>query len=286
MTSTGVIDGYGIDNAGVFGTTGTSLLGLPYSVTNTTDPVPNTGTACANISCIGTIGGNAFGSGTGALSSITVTVTGVSYTQTETSPFLNYSYLIDALSIRDTTTTLQDQAYQGVQSNGCSSVCPACTDSYILAYSTATPFVPSLDFNQSITASSGLDPGSNAWFSFRDGSGQTTKFYGSILSLSIKADATTLLGNLLAAVTNVGPGKSLADKVAMAQTHYAVSDVQATCAVLADFGKVSWAQRGKKAHAGARGRFDRQRAVQRGDSRLQLSRGRGARQPFVWQLSL
>ena len=136
--------------------------------------------------------------------------------------------------------------YQGVESNGCVSVSPACTDSYILAYSTTTPFVPSLNFNQSITASSGLDPGSHAWFSFRDSSGQTTKFYGSILSLSINSDPATLLGNLLAAVTNVGPGKSLARKVGLAQTYYAVPDVQATCSVLTDFSNEVSAQRGKK----------------------------------------
>ena len=38
ITATGVISGYGIDNAGLFGTTGTSLLGLPYAITITTDP--------------------------------------------------------------------------------------------------------------------------------------------------------------------------------------------------------------------------------------------------------
>lgn len=246
ISATGVINGYGIDDAGVFGTIGTSLLGLPYSITITTDPLLNSVTACASLSCLGTIGGNAFGSGTGAPYSIAVTVNGVSYTQAETNPFLNHSYLIDALSIGDTTTTLQDQAYQGVQSNGCFSVYPACTDSYILAYSTATTFVPSLDFNQSITASSGLDPGSNTWFSFQDSSGRTTKFYGSIQSLVINADPTTLLGDLLAAATNVGPGSSLADKVALAQTYYAVPDVPATCAVLIAFGNEVLAQRGKK----------------------------------------
>ena len=60
------------------------------------------------------------------------------------------------------------------------------------------------------------------------------------------ADAVALLNQLLADVAGVGPGRSLADKVALAQTYYAVPDVQATCAVLTDFGNEVRAQRGKK----------------------------------------
>jgi hypothetical protein len=54
------------------------------------------------------------------------------------------------------------------------------------------------------------------------------------------------LALLLAESTGVGPGRSLADKVALAQTYYAVPDIQATCAVLIDFGNEVLAQRGKK----------------------------------------
>ena len=45
----------------------------------------------------------------------------------------------------------------------------------------------------------------------------------------------TMLQQLLTDVTGVGPGKSLADKVKLAQTYYAVPDIQATCAVMTDF---------------------------------------------------
>jgi hypothetical protein len=44
-----------------------------------------------------------------------------------------------------------------------------------------------------------------------------------------------LLAALLKEVTGVGPGKSLAEKVALAQTYYAVPDIEATCAVLSGF---------------------------------------------------
>jgi hypothetical protein len=59
-------------------------------------------------------------------------------------------------------------------------------------------------------------------------------------------DPGTLLQQLLADVTGVGPGKSLADKVRLAQTYYAVPDIQATCAMLTDFVREIRAQRGKK----------------------------------------
>jgi hypothetical protein len=47
-------------------------------------------------------------------------------------------------------------------------------------------------------------------------------------------------------VTGVGPGSSLADKVALAETYYAVPDIQATCAVLTGFINEVQAQAGKK----------------------------------------
>jgi hypothetical protein len=55
-----------------------------------------------------------------------------------------------------------------------------------------------------------------------------------------------LLAALLTEVTGVGPGKSLANKVALAQTYYAAKDVQATCAVLTGFVNEVKAQAGKK----------------------------------------
>ena len=59
-------------------------------------------------------------------------------------------------------------------------------------------------------------------------------------------DAGPLLQQLLVDVTGIGPGKSLANKVRLAQTYYVVPDIQATCAVLADFVREVSAQAGKK----------------------------------------
>ena len=58
-------------------------------------------------------------------------------------------------------------------------------------------------------------------------------------------DPIEMLAELSDEVAGVGPGKSLADKVALAQTYYAVPDVQATCAMLTDFNNEVRAQRGK-----------------------------------------
>jgi probable HAF family extracellular repeat protein len=54
------------------------------------------------------------------------------------------------------------------------------------------------------------------------------------------------LAELLESVTGVGPGRSLADKLTLAQTYYAVPDIQATCSILGAFDNEVLAQRGKK----------------------------------------
>ena len=59
-------------------------------------------------------------------------------------------------------------------------------------------------------------------------------------------DPATLLSQLAADVAGVGTGKSLTSKVSLAQTYYAVPDIQATCAVLTDFVNAVKAQAGKK----------------------------------------
>ena len=55
-----------------------------------------------------------------------------------------------------------------------------------------------------------------------------------------------MLATLLANVISAPPGKSLADKVKLAQTYYSVPDIQATCAVMTDFVNEVKAQAGKK----------------------------------------
>ena len=59
-------------------------------------------------------------------------------------------------------------------------------------------------------------------------------------------DPAATLRQLLTDVTGVGSGKSLANKVTLAQTYYAVPDIQATCAVMTDFVNEVSAQAGKK----------------------------------------
>lgn len=55
-----------------------------------------------------------------------------------------------------------------------------------------------------------------------------------------------LLQQLRAVVTGIGSGKSLANKVTLAQTYFAVPDVQATCAVMTGFVNEVKALAGKK----------------------------------------
>ncbi len=170
ITASGVIGSIGgqnYDNAGLFGPSGASLTGDSYIETISTDPLLNTGLGtCGNISCRGTIGGVVVG-GVAAPFTITITVNGLSFNQTELLPFINYSNLINALSSNDTSTTLQDSVYQGVQSAGCVAIASTCTASYIAAASTTTPFVPTLSFDQSISNPSGLDAISNINFNYR-----------------------------------------------------------------------------------------------------------------------
>jgi hypothetical protein len=66
---------------------------------------------------------------------------------------------------------------------------------------------------------------------------------GEIVPISAVVD---WLASLRQSVTGVGPGKSLADKVTLAQTYYAVPDVPATCAALTDFVSQVKAQAGNK----------------------------------------
>jgi opacity protein-like surface antigen len=195
VTVTGTIEapttsGTGFDNAGLFGAVGSSLVGDTYIETITTDPLLNSTTDCASLSCGGTIGGlDNPAYGPGAAYTLTTTVNGVSFNLTESTPFLNRAYLIDALSINDTSTTLQDQLYQDVRSSGCALPTTTCVYSYILAYSLTNPFVPNLSFNQQITASGIFDPGANTYFAYTvfngTPSGLTTIFYGSIDTLSV-----------------------------------------------------------------------------------------------------
>jgi hypothetical protein len=60
------------------------------------------------------------------------------------------------------------------------------------------------------------------------------------------SDPATLLMELATDVSGVGPGKSFANMIRLAQVYHEASDVQATCAVLANFLREVKAQRGKR----------------------------------------
>ena len=62
----------------------------------------------------------------------------------------------------------------------------------------------------------------------------------------VPPDPVAVLQMLRVDVAEIGPGSSLADKVAIAQAYYAVPDVQATCATLTDFVSQVRAQANKK----------------------------------------
>ena len=64
--------------------------------------------------------------------------------------------------------------------------------------------------------------------------------------LSVRTGHVAPLAALLAEVTGVGPGTSLADKVALAQTYFAVPDIHTTCTVLKGLVSEVQAQAGKK----------------------------------------
>ena len=74
----------------------------------------------------------------------------------------------------------------------------------------------------------------------------TVNATGDVAVLLLTPIPAALLAALRNEVTDVGPGTSLADKVTAAQAHYAASDTQATCAMLAGFVNEVKAQAGKK----------------------------------------
>lgn len=81
-----------------------------------------------------------------------------------------------------------------------------------------------------------LGPLSGTWWFQTDGTG----------NFAPVTDPETLLEELGADVAGVGPGRSLASKVMLAQTYLAVPDVESTCAMLNAFRNQVGAQRGKK----------------------------------------
>jgi PEP-CTERM motif len=167
------------------------LVGSRYIKAISTDPLQSTQLSTSP-SYIERNGGIGISGCCGAPYSISTTVNGFTYTQTELDPFVNRSYLISGIA---NGLTGQDQIYQQIQSAGCSSAYGPCTSSYILAYSLTVPLVPILDFDHPIFAfSNKLDPGSNTYFLFRNGPteqgsiDQYTGFYGTIDAIAVVPD--------------------------------------------------------------------------------------------------
>ena len=80
--------------------------------------------------------------------------------------------------------------------------------------------------------------------------------------------AAEQLSDLGTAVNNVGPGKSIANKVKDAQTALAISDVPGTSSILSGFVSEVKAQSGKKIPANHGGHVDRQRGSKQDSARL------------------
>jgi len=68
----------------------------------------------------------------------------------------------------------------------------------------------------------------------------------SLTSLTFGKSTETLIADLLTVVTGVGPGSSLADKMAIVQAQYAAGDAAAACVELTAFENQVTAQSGKK----------------------------------------
>lgn len=181
-----------IDGFGLFGAPNAALAGDSYTETITTDPFLNSTIQCATATCLGTAG--ASGPGLSAAPySLTVTVNGISFVHNEAAPSFNFALLMSSLSAQDPADPAPyDLLSQSVSSGDCGS--GLCLSTSIQALSSLTPFIPTPDFNQTLTVAGGFnyaDTGSYTAFGLFDGaSAQETDFYGTIDTLSVtpKAD--------------------------------------------------------------------------------------------------
>jgi hypothetical protein len=199
VTATGTVSSDGGSGSSLFAPLGTSLIGDSYTETITTDLTQNGSQngsiACDTISCYATAGGSGYAVPTqGASYTLTMTINGVTFSQTDSNPVINYGGLIDALSTNDTSRIpyggFEDGVFQQIASSGCeTSGVTTCVQADINASSTTTPFVSSLYFTQSITASSGFDSASQVQFVYWPvGAGDPAiNLYGSISELTVNA---------------------------------------------------------------------------------------------------
>jgi hypothetical protein len=114
ITATGTVNAFiysQFDQNGLFGDPGASLLGQSYVLTIATDPSFSTIVAESLPFYHENYGCPAFGGCCGAPYTISMTVGGVTYNQTELSPLANRSYLMSGLS---NGLAHPDQVYQQV----------------------------------------------------------------------------------------------------------------------------------------------------------------------------
>ena len=170
------------DEFGLFGDGSTSLVGDAYSETITTDPNLNSTALCATATCLATEGTAPY--------TLTVEVNGISFVHTDLAPADNLAILENGLSAQDPANPF-DVVSQSVFSGNCTtSLTDLCVAGSIQAFSSTTPFVPQLNFNQNITVAGGsnFDPASSfASLDVTGGAqGQETYFLGSVDSLSVQ----------------------------------------------------------------------------------------------------
>jgi hypothetical protein len=131
---------------------------------------------------------------------------------------------------------------------------PSFYDDFLLTPTGTSPYNFALDVTSAISALGVSDEflgltfeGVTSSGAFSFASRENTTWPGPELLIDIgPPDPTAMLQQLLADVTGVGPGTSLADKVSLAQTYYTVPDIQAACLILGDFKSQVAAQAGKK----------------------------------------
>jgi hypothetical protein len=179
------------DGFGLFGTANAALAGGSYTETITTDPLLNSTIQCATATCLGTIGASGPGLSAGPYT-LTVTVNGVSFVHDALAPSLNSAQLVNSLSAHDPTDPAPyDLLSQSVGSGDCYDAPGGlCLFTTVQALSSWLPFVPTLDFNQTMTVAGGFnyeDTGSFTAFEVFDGQSpqQETDFYGTIDTLSV-----------------------------------------------------------------------------------------------------
>jgi hypothetical protein len=145
VTVTGTIQsGAGpTDTALLFGANIDTLVGQIYTETITTDPAFDSQTIDTSTDHEA-YGGGQYGAA--APYTLTVTVNGITYSQSEVDPFWNRTYLLDV-----TDPNFMNQIDQEVKSSGCVIGYGSCVTSFINAYSLSTPFLHNLNFHQSLT---------------------------------------------------------------------------------------------------------------------------------------